>query len=187
MKAARLVWLVLVGMVVFTTACDKKAEIIPPKAGGGNEPADWLSYSSVMVLGADNIPWTGRSGILVFAVARNHAQAVWRGRPVAAAYMVNSDRSVGELIGTGEGVLTTFVNRENFTPTDEQGFIPGDSELESLTFIPVDFREHPRVYVYWRFVESGQQNFTFKRQAEVWHTAPLMSLQEARRLLQEGP
>ncbi|NIR47158.1 hypothetical protein GWO43_01545 [candidate division KSB1 bacterium] len=145
--------------------------------------AQVLSYSGVVVIGAPHIPWTSESGVLVFVVARNQSDEEWRGHPEAAAYTIDSNEKRGELVGSGEGVLTNFVNRDTFTPTDEVTFIPANDERETLTFIPVDFSVNPRVFVYWRFVDENNSNLSFKQVVSKAQAQSLTTLAEAKSLL----
>jgi len=72
--------------------------------------------------------------------------------PVAAAF----DKYSLVFIAQGRGQPTSEVNREFFTPVDRIRYLDEGQELESLVFVPVDFREHPLVYVEWAFVREDE-------------------------------
>lgn len=174
---------VILGMAVILFACNKDPGMLPNNFNPQTVGTSALSYSGVLLIGAPEIPWTGESGILLFAVARNNSENDWRGHPEAAAYAINADGTRGELIAQGKGVLTTFVDRENLVPTDERQRIPAKGERESLTFIPIDFKVHPLVYVYWRFVDESNNTYSFKQIIEKPSPQKLLTLPEARKFL----
>ncbi|NIR47621.1 hypothetical protein GWO43_04125 [candidate division KSB1 bacterium] len=165
-------------------------DVTPPSTNTnqGNRPitasSDALTYSGAVVIGGEQIPWTGQSGIVLFVVVRNNSDLDWRGHPEAAVYAIDLDGSRGLLLATGKGVLTKEVNREPFAPTDNLQYVSANSERESITFVPVDFSANPRVFVYWRFVGRDNSSFSFQQTMANPKAQPLMSTSEAKTLLQ---
>lgn len=170
-------------VLLFIVSCKEEPAILPAKVSLKATGSGALSFSGVLVIGAPQIPWTGQSGMLVYTVVRNHSEDDWRGHPEAAVYAINPDGTRGELIGTGIGVLTTFVNRELFVPTDELKYVPGNGEREGLTFVPVDFSVYPLVYVYWRLADEKDESLNFSRVIGSPKGQPQVTLAEAKRLL----
>ena len=171
-------------LIVLLVGCNDDSEIVSPQTKITTSGLGSLSYSGIVILGGPRIPWTGQSGMLVFAVVKNNSDGEWRGYPEAAAYTINEDNTRGELISTGQGVLTTHVNREQFIPTDQLSYIPGNEERESLTFVPVDFSVNPLVYVYWRFADENNADLSFQHTIRNPKVQPLKTLTEAKTLLE---
>lgn len=162
--------------------CTDDATMVPQNARGAVDSGS-LSYSGVLVLGSSLVPWTGQAGILIFTVVRNHSDADWNGVPEAAVYSINSDASRGDLIAVNEGVITSHVDRDNLTPADELRRVRANDEREALTFVPVDFSAHPRVYVYWKFVDRHNETMAFKSSIVNPSAQHHLSFSEARALL----
>lgn len=183
---ARMLFLLICILLFALSGCSEEDALVPPRSPEALADANALSYSGVVVIGSSTFPWTGESGMLVFSVVRNHSDIEWEGYPEAAVYSINSDNTRGELIGIGQGVLTTHVQREDLTPSNELKRVPAHEEREALTFVPVDFNVHPRVYVYWRFVDTGDKMQAFQNEIINPGTQRHFSLTEARAFLKSS-